>query len=252
MDFIPVRGFILSAVAYGEADKIVQLYTLSLGCVRAIVKGVRKPKSKLASAIDLFTESGFSLHRKAGGSLYVLSQAKVLNSHSALKQDLPTLTALQILGEVLGQSLPEAEPHPEVYVLLKQTLSALSELRAARELVMTAFVLKLLALLGYPLELEVCAECGSPLQRQKTRLVPHRGGALCDNCAPSGPARSQVSPVGLEILKKLRSLPIGKAHILKLKPAVLRELFLAVMGYLEWTLEKRLKTIDYYLSLSGA
>jgi DNA repair protein RecO (recombination protein O) len=65
MNFVAAQGLVLGATAYSEADKIVQLYTLQLGRVRAIVKGIRKPKSKLASSIDLFTESTFSLHKKA-------------------------------------------------------------------------------------------------------------------------------------------------------------------------------------------
>jgi DNA repair protein RecO (recombination protein O) len=251
LNFTPVRGFVLGASAYGEADKIIQLFTLSLGRVKAVAKGVRKPRSKLAPAVDLLTESAFSLHRKAGGSIYVLSQAKVGDSHSSLKRDLPTLTALQVLGEVLGQSLPEAEPHEDVYVLLKRTLLALSEPSTPRELLVTAFTLKLLDLLGYPLELGTCADCGASLKRQRARLVPHRGGALCGNCAPAGTARSAVPPSGLEVLKKLRSLPVEKAHVLRLRPAVLKDLFLTVMDYLEGTLERPLKTVDYYLQLSG-
>jgi DNA repair protein RecO (recombination protein O) len=249
LNFIPARGFVLSASAYGEADKIVHLFTIQLGRVSTIAKGVRKPKSKLASAIDLFTESGFSLHRRSSAGLYVLSQAKVLNVHSILKQDLSTLTSLHVLGEVLGQSLPEAETHPEVYALLNKTLRVLEEKEVDRELILTAFTLKLLELLGYPLELQSCAQCASSLQGKRVHLIPHRGGALCGNCAPSGPSRLKVSPAGLEVLKKLRSLPLEKVHVLKLKPLVLKELFLTVMEYLERTIEKKLKTIGYYLSL---
>lgn len=234
---------------YGEADKIVQLYTLQLGKVKAIVKGVRKPKSRLSSAIDLFTESGFSLYKKPSADLHVLGQAKVLNGHSELKKDLKTITALQVLSEVAAQFVPDAEPHPEIYELLKEILTALGDHPDQQELFLTAFIVKALDLLGYPLELDVCGECGSSLARQKAVLVPHRGGALCEDCIPSGPARSKVKPAGLEVLKKLRSLPMGKAHILKLRPAAVRELFLTMMDYVERTIEKRLRTVEYYLKV---
>lgn len=249
MNFQSTRGFVLASFPYAEADKIVQLYTLQLGRVRAIVKGARKPKSKLASALDLFNESGFSLNKGRSGDLYVLSQAKVLNTHADLKKDLPRITALQVLADILIQTIHDAEPHLEIYALIQGILAALGRHPQQPELFLTAFTVKLIDLSGYPLELAFCAECGTSLQRKKAHLVPHRGGALCEDCCPAGPARLKVSPASLEILKKMRELPMEKIHILKLKPGFLRELFRTLLEYLERTIEKQLKTVEYYVKL---
>lgn len=250
MQPIETRGFLLSFFPYGEADKIAQLYTLQLGKVKAVAKGARKPKSKLAPALDLFNESGFSLFKKRpSGEIYVLGQVKVLDDHSRLKKDLASITALQVLADILIQSIHDTEPHQEVYLLLKETLKALEEKMESKELVLTAFGTKLLDLLGYPLELSVCAECGASLEGQTAHLIPHRGGALCKDCFPSGPVRLKISPAGLGILRRLKELPLGKIHVLKLKPALSRELFLVLLSYLEQTIEKKLKTLDYYLKL---
>ena len=249
MNFQPARGFVLSSFPYGEADKIAQLYTLQLGRVRAIVKGARKPKSKLASALDLFNESSFSLNKGRSGDLYLLSQAKVLNTYSGLKKDLQGITALQVLADILIQTIHDAEPHLEVYELIKGILAALESHFGQSELFLAAFTIKLIDLSGYPLELDACTECGASLQRKRAHLVPHRGGALCEDCCPSAPARLKVSPAGLEVLKKMRELAMEKMHVLKLKPAFLRELFRTLLEYLERTIEKQLKTIEYYLKL---
>ncbi len=249
MNLTQARGFVLSATAYAEADKIVQLYTLQLGRVKAIVKGIRKPKSKLASSIDLFTESAFSLHKKASGSLYVLGQAKIVNGYAELKKYFQVITVLQVLADLLAQALPEGEPHPEIYSLVKEVLAALKANPEMSELFLTAFVIKLLDLMGYPLELETCTECGILLERKKAFLIPHRGGALCENCCATGPARLKVAPMTLEIFKKFKTLPMEKIHILKLKPRLVRDNFLTVLDYLERTIEKRLKTVEYYLKV---
>ncbi len=249
MNFQSTRGFVLASFPYAEADKIAQLYTLQLGRVKAVVKGARKPKSKLASALDLFNESGFSLHNGRSGDLFILSQAKVLNTYSELKKDFPSITALQMLADILIQTIHDSEPQPEIYSLIKKTLDALRAQPEQPELFLTAFTVKLLDLSGYPLELALCAECGTPLQKKKSYLVPHRGGALCEDCCPSGPVRLKVSAAGLEVLKKIRSLPMEKIHILKLKPVFLRALFRTLLEYLERTIEKQLKTVEYYLKL---
>ncbi len=242
----------MGSIPFAEADRIAQLYTLQLGKVKAVAKGVRKPRSRLASSMDLFTESGFSLHKRAHSELYVLTQAKVLHGHSELKADFPALTSLQVLADMLEKAIHDTEPHPEVYSLLQETLLALGKGREGKELFLAAFALKLLELLGYPLELDLCAGCGSSLRRKKAHLIPHRGGALCESCFPAGPKRLQASPAGMEILKKIRSLPMGKVHVVKLRPALLRELFLTVLEYLQRTIEKRLQTVDYYLKVMPA
>jgi DNA repair protein RecO (recombination protein O) len=245
----PTRGFVLAAFPLGEADKLAQLYTLSLGRVKAVVKGARKPKSKLASALDLFSESSFTLHKKNSGDLYILGQARVLNGHPELKKDLAGITALQVMADILLQALHDTEPQPELYALIGRILAALGAKEASPELVLSAFGVKLLDLSGYPLELSACAECGTPLSRKKARLIPHRGGALCGDCCLEGPSRLVVSPADLEVMKKLRTLPMEKVHILKLRPRAQRGIFLAILEYLERTLEKKLKSIGYYLTI---
>ena len=249
MNLLQAKGFVLEARNYAEADKIIQLYTLSLGRIKAIAKGVRKPKSKLSSAIDLFTESSLSLHKRPSADLYLLTQAKVMDSHSDLKKDLKTITALQVLADLVSQSLHESEPHPEVYSLLQETLAGLGITGSEPEALLASFILKFLDLLGNPLELSACVECGTALQKQKATLIPHRGGALCGDCCPTGPARLKASPVELEILKKLRSLSMGKIHVLKMKRDFLRRIFLMALEYLERTIEKKLRSVDFYLKM---
>lgn len=244
------QGFVLSSRNHAEADRLLKLYTLEGGLLQALAKGARKPNSKLAPALELFTEASFSLHKKASGDLHLILQAKVLEGHPGLKKDLASITALQVMADILLQSLPGTEPHPEAYQLVRDCLEALERQPGEGEKLLTAFALRWLGLAGHPFELSECAECGTSLQRQKAFLIPHRGGALCTDCCPGGPSRSAVTPAGLEILKKLRSLPLDKVHILKMKPSLQRGLFLLVMDYLERTLERELKTVEYYLKVT--
>jgi DNA repair protein RecO (recombination protein O) len=251
LTFFPGRGFILQTRPYSEADKIAQLYTPQMGRIKAVVKGVRKPKSRMASSIEFFTESSFMLHKKAGGDLYLMSQAKVLDDYHDLKQDFANITILQILADVLIHTLPDHEPHSETYAFLKQFLEALRLHVELREQVLAAFLIRLLDLSGFPMELSVCAECGTSLEKKKAALIPHRGGALCGDCAPTAPARLKVSPSGLAVLRQMKKLPMEKIHVLKLGASVSRQLFQTILDYLEHTIEKRLKTVDYYRKTLG-
>jgi len=250
LNFLPTRAFVLGARPFRETDKIVQLYTLSLGRVKAVAKGVRSPKSKTASSLELFTEGDYSLHKSRSGDLYVLGQAKVLDAQGALKKDLSAITALQVLADLLTQVLQEAESHPELYELLKRLLSALKEGSADPEVLLTAFGARLLTLLGHPLGLDACASCERSLKGRSSFLVPHKGGALCQDCCPSAPAGLKVTAAGREVLQKLRTLPMDRVHVLKMGKAPARALFLTVMDYIERTVEKELKSVKVYLEMN--
>ena len=228
---------------------MILVFTRSMGKVKAVARGARKPKSKTGPALELFTESVFSLHKKSTGDLYVLGQCKITDDYHELKNDFHTITLLQLLADVLQESLPDQEPEEEVYSLLKKSLDLLRSNRTIREQVLTAFLLKFLGLSGFPLELDHCVECGEALERKVNFLVPHRGGALCGDCCPSGQSSWKVSPSGLGILRKLKDLPLEKIHILKPSPDQTKELLLTVLGYLERTIEKRLQSLEYYLKV---
>jgi len=249
LNFWATPGLVLSARPYLEADKLVQIYTRQFGKIRARAKGARKPKSRFSSALELFTESSLAFAKPASGDLYLLTQAKLLNGFPRLKEDFGTITLLQILADILQQSLQEGEPDEELYRLLKEALEALQSQSECRESVLGVFILRFLEGLGHPLELEVCAECGKSLGSTGAFLIPHRGGALGLECSPSGPGGARVSPRQLAILRRWRSLPWERLAVLKMGKAHEREMLFILLAYLEKTIEKPLRSVDYYRSV---
>jgi DNA repair protein RecO len=173
----------------------------------------------------------------------------MIQSHPRLKEDFPTITLLQVMADLLIQSLQDGESDEDLYRLIQKTLKVFEAESGSRETIFMSFMLRFLEMLGHPLELEVCAECQNSLERRKAFLIPRRGGALCQNCCATGPRRLQVTPSGLEILKKMKSLSLEKIHILKMPAGSRKELFLTLLSYMEQTIEKPLKSVEYYLKV---
>jgi DNA repair protein RecO len=250
---LKTRGFALSSRVQGETDRWVRFLTLHAGLVRASVRGVRKQGSKLASSLELMTESDLVFHRKGGSDFLRLTQAKVLSGHPNLKRDLSSISALQVLADVLGQSLPDGEAHPEGYALVLRLLKVMGDAKGAgdRERLLAAFTLQWLELLGYPLELSRCAGCGGTLSRSSAALVPHRGGVLCPECAPAS-APLRLTAATRATAEKMREWPIERTLVLKAGSSASRTLFRCLMGYLEQTLEHPLRSLPYYLQVVPA
>ena len=61
MDDIEVTGIVLDAMPYKEKDKLIHIFTIELGLVTGILKGVSSPKAKLKFAGQPFCFGKFDL-----------------------------------------------------------------------------------------------------------------------------------------------------------------------------------------------
>jgi hypothetical protein len=83
------EAIVLKRTNLGEADNIITLYTPNFGKIRAVAKGVRRPKSKLGGHLDLLTQSALLLAQ--GQNLDIITQAQSIESFLTLKSDISTL-----------------------------------------------------------------------------------------------------------------------------------------------------------------
>ncbi|MBR3232750.1 DNA repair protein RecO [Candidatus Saccharibacteria bacterium] len=121
---IRTKAIVLRRTNYGEADRILNFLT-EQGVIAAIAKGVRKEKSKLAGAVELFTISDITLHKSLNNKLCVLTSAKMLEHYDQIVYKLPELELASMVMKQIGK-YAETSTGPEYFDLLKQVLSALN------------------------------------------------------------------------------------------------------------------------------
>lgn len=115
------EGVILRRTNFGEADKILTVFTSDLGKIKVVARGVRRIKSRRAPHLELFNRVELVLHH--GQTFDTITQAKVLSDFANHKADLKTTGLLFYLAEVLDKILPEHQPHREVFANLLLTVS---------------------------------------------------------------------------------------------------------------------------------
>ncbi|MGO9965190.1 MAG: DNA repair protein RecO [Acidimicrobiales bacterium] len=187
------EGVVLRTMRLGEADRIVTLATPGHGKVRAVAKGIRKTKSRLAGRLEPITYVTVMCWR--GRELDVVSQVEAIEHFKAIRGDLERVPVAMTMLEVVDNIALERHPMPEVFRMLVGALRTLEE-RLSPAL-LGSFLWKLLALEGVGPSLEQCAGCGSA-----TELVafdPGEGGFLCRSCR-----RGQA--VGAETLSLIRQV----------------------------------------------
>jgi DNA repair protein RecO (recombination protein O) len=165
---------------YGEADRILHLYTPHRGRVSAIAKGVRRTRSRFGGRLEPFFRLRIELH-EGRGELLTVTGAQTVNGHASLRENAGALDAAARACDAVGRLFETSEPHPGVFNLLCRKLSLLDEQpSSATRAHALVFRLKLLLAAGLAPQLGACACCG-----ERERLVGFSGaagGVVCGSC----------------------------------------------------------------------
>lgn len=146
---VKTRALVLKRTNYGEADRIVNLITPE-GKVSVMAKGVRKPRSKLAGGVEMFTLSEVNLHF-GKGDLAVLTGAKMVRFYGEIMKDLSMMEmASGFLKEINRAS--EMVDSAEFFEILDKCLIALNQ-RSNMKVVEAWFMLNLARAMGEQINL---------------------------------------------------------------------------------------------------
>jgi len=180
---VKTEAVVLRSMRYGEADRILHLYTPHRGRVSAIAKGVRRARSRFGGRLEPFFRLQIELH-EGRGELLTVTGAQTVDGHARLRTDARALDAAARACDAVGRLFETSEPHPGVFNLLCRQLTLLDdragERPGAARAAALAFRLKLLLAAGLAPQLGACASCG-----EREHLVGFSGaagGVVCAAC----------------------------------------------------------------------
>lgn len=177
---LKTEALVLRSIRYGEADRILHLYTPHHGRIGAIAKGVRRARSRFGARLEPFFHVRVMLHT-GRGELHTVTGADTIEAHGALREQASTLDAAARACDAVSRLFETTEPHPEVFRLLANELALLSSDPAyARPSNGLAFRLKLLLAAGILPQLASCAGCGESEELQGFSAAA--GGIVCGSC----------------------------------------------------------------------
>jgi DNA repair protein RecO (recombination protein O) len=186
---VKTEAVVLRSMRYGEADRILHLYTPHRGRVGAIAKGVRRSRSRFGGRLEPFFRLRVELH-EGRGELLTVTGADTVEGHGRLREDARALDAAARACDAVGRLFETSEPHPGVFNLLCRKLALLDEQagaakrEGARPIAARAgslaFRLKLLLAAGLAPQLGACASCGE--QDELIGFSGAAGGVVCGSC----------------------------------------------------------------------
>jgi DNA repair protein RecO (recombination protein O) len=212
---VKTEAIVLRSMRYGEADRILHVYTPHRGRVSAIAKGVRRARSRFGGRLEPFFRLQLDLH-EGRGELLTVTGAQTVEAYARLRDDARALDAAARACDAVGRLFETGEPHPNVFNLLCRRLSLLDEGAcdvngSSRGPVSgragaLAFRLKLLLAAGLAPQLGACTSCGE--REHLVGFSGSSGGVVCGACeATSFP----LEPDAYRFMTDALGLPLAEA-----------------------------------------
>jgi DNA repair protein RecO (recombination protein O) len=219
---VKTEAIVLRSLRYGEADRILHVYTPQRGRVSAIAKGVRRARSRFGGRLEPFFRLQLDLH-EGRGELLTVTGAQTVEAYPRLRADARALDAAARACDAVGRLFETGEPHPNVFNLLCRRLSLLDEgasdasrsadssqtadrRSAGGRADALAFRLKLLLAAGLAPQLGACTGCG-----EREHLVGFSGasgGVVCGACEA---ASFPLDPDAYRFMTDALGLPLADA-----------------------------------------
>src|ERR671933_37502 len=121
---VKTQAVVLRSIRYGEADRIVHLYTPLRGRVGAIAKGARRARSRFGGGLEPFFRLDLVLH-EGRGELLTVTASETVAGHARLRSDAGALDAAARACDAVSRLFETDEAHPEVFNLLCNELALL-------------------------------------------------------------------------------------------------------------------------------
>ncbi|MGH2960651.1 MAG: DNA repair protein RecO [Solirubrobacterales bacterium] len=186
------EAIVLRSIRFGEADRILHIYSSTRGRIGAIAKGSRRPRSRFGGRLEPFFRLDLMLH-EGRGELATVTGAATVDGHPRLRESASTLDAAGRGCDAVLRLFDAAEPNPAAYNLLCRYLGLLDGevetesgdgMQVADLETALAFRLKLALAAGFSPELASCARCGEA--DGLSGFSGSAGGVVCAACEGAG------------------------------------------------------------------
>jgi DNA repair protein RecO (recombination protein O) len=212
---LKTEAVVLRSLRYGEADRILHVFTPHRGKLGAIAKGVRRSRSRFGGRLEPFFRVELMLH-EGRSDLLTVTGAQTIEGHASLRADAACLDSASRACDAVTRLFDDGDPHPDVFNLLCHELALLDDGGAHATVAnQVAFRLKLLLAAGLAPQLAACAACGE--REHLSGFSGAAGGVVCPACEAGSFALTQEAHAFLvdAIGRPLAQTPAADARALR-------------------------------------
>lgn len=182
-EIIKTQAIVLSKINYSESSLIVSLFTKNNGLTSAIIKGGRRPKSKLTSVVDVLNFIQIILYKKESREIQIISSADLISYYPKIKSKIELTGYALAICELIKTLLVENESNELIFNGLVRILSLIENESEPPEVLFGRFLIFFVKEIGYELNLETCELCAAELKPNSRIGYISPSGFICSRCS---------------------------------------------------------------------
>ena len=176
------EAIVLRQYSLSDSDRIIVFITREYGKIRAVGRGVKKPKSHLAGCLEPLNHIGLEFFLREGRDLGQIHKAELIHSYLGKNPSLRQVSAFSYLAELVNELVQDNQPNEPLFRLLLASLTA-GERQTANVFLIRYFEIWCLKLSGLLPHYDYCSSCGKYVKDVGFFARLETGQARCAACA---------------------------------------------------------------------
>jgi DNA repair protein RecO (recombination protein O) len=240
MSIHKAEAIILRRMDFRETSIIIDFYSREFGKLSGILKGIRKEPKKFASPVEVSSYNDIIFYRSRSSSLHLVSACDLKDSFFEIRKDIEKAGMLGIMMELVATVMQAEDKNEEVFSLLIDCLKEL-ETTSNPHKIITIFKIKMLSLSGFKPHFDSCVSCDTRISGQ-SKFSLSRGGLLCEKCFFKDLSARTIFRGTIATILYIEKNNFKNNLNLGLNPIVKKELDIILNAFLNFHLEKELKS----------
>ena len=183
---VTTDALLLRAVDYRDADRILTLFTHSLGVVSAIARGAKSSKRRFAGVLEPYLVLRVELE-PSRGELMTLKRAELARSFPGILGDLSRMEVAGAALALVRDAHPARVPDAPLFMNMLQYLTIVDVEGDPARATLLSFAMRVLALSGMAPRLDACGRSGEPVPAEKPAYFDPALGAVVSRRHGGGP-----------------------------------------------------------------
>lgn len=236
MGIIKTKGIVISENNLGDFDKMVTILTPS-GKIGCSARGARRTQSQLMAGTQYLCFGEYMIFKSSNS--YKINSCETIEVFYNLRTDLDKLNYAAHITKIIQDTTYENQSTYKILQLFLNTLYAISETNKNIDLILSAFKMRLMCLLGFMPNIRNCVNCSNEDSIQFFSLKDN--GFKCSSCGKLDTSCISLSPTTIDALRYIIMCDSKKLFSFNLPDDSLTELKLVCNLYLNEKLEKEYK-----------
>ena len=239
---MPLReseALVLQSYPLGEADRLVSFLSRTMGRMRGVAAGARRPKSRFGSTLERLSHIRIWFFERETRDLVRVNQCELIESFLDAFREYASGVALSLLSEITEAVLPEREASDANFRLLLLVAQAVKR-TGKPELPLAYFALWTVKLGGWLPPLDCCLRCGKVLANEPTYFSRSGSGVACSKCRK--PGMRTISAAALGGARKMLAGHLEQLGGEMIPPRAARELTDAMLDVIEQQIDRKLSS----------